>query len=464
MKHRTEFPTLLLALLLFAVSSLTGARGETASVCTRQRVDDYLSVYGGRSYRIEPDAFYESIQESYSVYEREGRHFAGTDAIIGYWNDDPRLIDKRWLAYILATSYHETATRMAPVRETLATSDERAVSILRNDYGKHPHRYANPYWEPNRETGHSYFGRGYVQITHDFNYKTADEQLGVGSRSESYFWNPHLALAPDESVLITYDGMVYGWFTNGRHCLLRHFRPNKRGDWHDARRIINGTNKADDIAEHASKFLIAIDAATVPYTYDMQRPTNAQTSDSVGAVQAGNAALTSSAARDKASGGDDATRANDASSKHLNTPEDGDPSPRMEAVRVVDVSVDADSHHEKVRMPERPATLNKKSWTPPPPVFSRNEADQTVLGEKLTGASSEQRTDLLSRAFGEFMRALWRLILAFGVMLQKLVMLAGLVLIGIWDILVIVCGWIVERATEAHSALNKDDLTVVEPT
>ena len=49
-------------------------------------------------------------------------------------------------------------------------------------------------------------------------------------------------------------------------------------------------------------------------------------------------------------------------------------------------------------------------------------------------------------------------------MLLKLVMLAGLVLIGIWDILVIVCGWIVERATEAHSALNKDGLTVVEPT
>lgn len=31
--------------------------------------------------------------------------------------------DDRWLAYVLATTYHETARTMQPVRETLAASD-----------------------------------------------------------------------------------------------------------------------------------------------------------------------------------------------------------------------------------------------------------------------------------------------------------------------------------------------------
>ena len=148
-----------------------------ASVCTRQRVGDYFDVYGVRDYYTisTPISFIKNVRDFYDIYEREGRHYAVTDAILRYWNNDPTLIDQRWSAYILATVYHETAAQMAPVRETLASSDERALSILRADYTRHPKRYANPYWEPHNKTSHSYFGRGYVHLTHDFNYKTADE-------------------------------------------------------------------------------------------------------------------------------------------------------------------------------------------------------------------------------------------------------------------------------------------------
>ncbi|WP_409526887.1 hypothetical protein [Rhizobium sp. G21] len=42
----------------------------------------------------------------------------GIDAILDAW-DEQGLSDARWLAYMLATAYHETGRRMEPVEENL---------------------------------------------------------------------------------------------------------------------------------------------------------------------------------------------------------------------------------------------------------------------------------------------------------------------------------------------------------
>lgn len=254
-----RFKPVALAAGLVAALAPTAPSAQSAGICSAANVDAYLSQQT-RSTKVDKETFYAAAQEVFPIYKKPGQHFSGTDAIIDAWNADPRLTDTRWLAYILATAYHETAFRMHPVREGLASSDESAIKILsRSNCCKN-----KTYWRVDPKTGRGYFGRGYVQLTWDYNYQRADKRFGVESEeydAGSYYWEPDNALAPDSSVKITYDGMIYGWFTG--HCLLRHFQPNKQGDWKDARRIINGLDRATDIGEHAQKFEEIIRQASI---------------------------------------------------------------------------------------------------------------------------------------------------------------------------------------------------------
>ncbi|TOE35570.1 hypothetical protein CGJ43_25525, partial [Vibrio parahaemolyticus] len=68
----------------------------------------------------------------------------------------------QYLAYVLATTYHETGHTMKPIEE----------------WGKGQGR---PYGEPDPETGQTYYGRGYVQLTWLANYIKA--KAAVYSRS-----------------------------------------------------------------------------------------------------------------------------------------------------------------------------------------------------------------------------------------------------------------------------------------
>lgn len=252
-------------LLSVAVAApLAGPALAQASLCSEANVNAYLNT-GQRQTRIDKAKFYSEIRDDFSIYRNEGDHYRGTDAILNYWNAHAELKDSRWLAYILATAYHETARKMFPVRETLASSDAQAISRL----SSHSCCRNSTYWHVVQETGKSYFGRGYVQLTWATNYKRADQRFSIDTnndRPSSYYWTPDLALQPDSSIRITYDGMIYGWFTG--HCLLRHFHPDREAAWKDARRIINGTDKAAKIAGEAQTFLTALRAAEVPASFD----------------------------------------------------------------------------------------------------------------------------------------------------------------------------------------------------
>jgi len=88
------------------------------------------------------------------------------------------------LAYVLATTYHETAHTMKPVRE----------------YG------GETYLKSKKD--YPYVGMGYVQLTWDYNYKKASSKLGV-----DFMKNPRLLLEPKHAVKILLVGMKEGWFT-----------------------------------------------------------------------------------------------------------------------------------------------------------------------------------------------------------------------------------------------------------
>ena len=169
----------------------------------------------------------------------------GFNAIFDAWDEVPELDFLDWIAYILATAWHETGEKMQPVRETFAATDEQAFQrvtafCLKKGKDNYARRHPN---------GNSYYGRGYVQLTHAVNYKTAGQKLGIGDR---LFDRPDDVLDPKMGARIIVNGMIGAWFTS--HKLTDHLNSHIR-DWKNARRIINGLDKADTIAGHAKMFV-----------------------------------------------------------------------------------------------------------------------------------------------------------------------------------------------------------------
>lgn len=126
------------------------------------------------------------------------------------------------LAYVLATAYHETAHTMKPVRE----------------YGGEPYLKSKKYYP--------YVGMGYVQLTWLDNYKKAGEKLGV-----DFVKNPKLLLEAKYAAPILILGMKEGWFTGKK---LSDYITLKSSDFRNARRIVNGMDRADLIAGYAKEY------------------------------------------------------------------------------------------------------------------------------------------------------------------------------------------------------------------
>lgn len=131
----------------------------------------------------------------------------------------------RQAAYMLATAKHETANTFAPIEE----------------YGRGK---GLPYGKPDPENGHIYFGRGYVQLTWARNYRTMGKALGL-----PLYAKPELALKYDVAYKIMSYGMTHGAFTG---VALSRYITDQRTDYVNARRIINGTDKAELIAGYAT--------------------------------------------------------------------------------------------------------------------------------------------------------------------------------------------------------------------
>lgn len=144
------------------------------------------------------------------------------EAIFDYW-ESKELSDLRWLAYILATAYHEVSQQMQPVREGFCKTDECSIAAVKS--------LGLDYWKPEPATGKSYFGRGFVQLTHASNYKRMGQKLNI-----DLYHNPDLALNLQIAVQILIEGMVDGEFTGKK---LKDFFNDSKTDWDDARDIVN---------------------------------------------------------------------------------------------------------------------------------------------------------------------------------------------------------------------------------
>lgn len=162
-----------------------------------------------------------------------------------------------WTAYVLATAFHETAHTMQPVKEANWLSDEAARRYFMRMYditGQRPD-VARRLGNLTPGDGATYAGRGYTQITGRRNYERAEQALGVPLVSQ-----PDLAMRPDIAAQIMRRGMVEGWFT-GRS--LGQFLPSA-GGFVQARRVINGLDRAELIAGYARQFQAALVAGEWP--------------------------------------------------------------------------------------------------------------------------------------------------------------------------------------------------------
>lgn len=178
---------------------------------------------------------------------------AGTTSILDEW-DRRKLTDIRWLAYMLATAKWETDHTMQPIVEKGGTA------YLTRNYdvrGSNPAR-AKKNGNTSPGDGPKYCGRGYVQLTWKNNYLTMTNLLAKAGIGADLVVNPELATRPDVAAFVMFQGMLDGVFTGKK--LADYFNP-KLTDWINARRIINGTDKAAPIAAIGKMFYADLAAA-----------------------------------------------------------------------------------------------------------------------------------------------------------------------------------------------------------
>ncbi|WP_024888866.1 peptidoglycan-binding protein [Luteimonas huabeiensis] len=141
--------------------------------------------------------------------------------------------DPRQIAYVLATAQHESQN----------------FTSLEEEHGRK--QAAQRGYEGNERTeggailglgAEEYFGRGYAHLTHWYNYQRLGAALG---RGDELLDNPSLAAEPEIAAGVLVVGMRDGLFT-GRG--LHHYITAENADHFNARRIVNGTDRASDIA------------------------------------------------------------------------------------------------------------------------------------------------------------------------------------------------------------------------
>lgn len=178
------------------------------------------------------------------------KQVSGLTSFLDWWEANLKDSDDRWLAYVLATAHHEVDTRMQPIKEY---GSARYFFEMYDKDGRRP-AVARQLGNTQRGDGVRFHGRGFVQLTGRRNYQDWSNRLGV-----DLVGNPDLALQTPIAVRIIFEGMRLGTFTGRK--LADYLNPN-RADWVNARRIINGVDKAQTIKSHALKYYAAISYTT----------------------------------------------------------------------------------------------------------------------------------------------------------------------------------------------------------
>jgi len=136
---------------------------------------------------------------------------------------------KPQIAYVVATAEWETARTFQPVREAFWKSEA---------------------WRRENLRYYPYYGRGFVQLTWQRNYATYGHILGVDLVND-----PDRAMDPAIGKFILVHGFKTGAFTGRK---ISDYVNDRKTDFVNARRCINGMDHAADIARLAKKYLATL--------------------------------------------------------------------------------------------------------------------------------------------------------------------------------------------------------------
>jgi predicted chitinase len=196
---------------------------------------------------IDPILFTHQFEQLFSSDEEEYYNVNNALSIATTLTADHMMVYLRWKAYALATVLAECGGNFQPITEEgdPAYFSKYAVGT---DLGKAL---------GNTEIGDDilYKGRGYVQITGRKNYQRFTYLLNVDLVND-----PDLALQKQIAYQILSAGMTRGLFTG--IGLLDYINASKC-DYVNSRRIINGLDRAKEIANNAIKFQSCLEASTI---------------------------------------------------------------------------------------------------------------------------------------------------------------------------------------------------------
>lgn len=190
----------------------------------------------------------------------------GIERNLDYWELNHPGSNLAWIAYSLATQWHETARTMSPICEHGGKS---YFFKMYDPHGTRPH-VAKDLGNTHAGDGAMFCGRGDVMLTGRSNYTRQGKKHGLDLVA-----NPELMLNPDVSIKVLIEGMLDGDFS----------RVKRGGSWYaasfdaftaddgtfnavDARRMINLTDKAHLIAGYHEIFLDGLVKALVDESFE----------------------------------------------------------------------------------------------------------------------------------------------------------------------------------------------------
>ena len=234
-------------LFLVKVGLINDASGKIASLESRPEDAPVLPVSAGAVVPVPrtasaAQAFFEKYGEQFEPLSDDGK--AVLTKLFSLIEKDKAMTDVRLVAYTLATIKWETANSFKPTAET--GSDEE----LEKRYG--------PATDIGRRLGNTeagdgarYKGRGYLQLTGRGNYSRVNEWLGLAGTDSDVVKQPERVMDPEIAYRVAGAMMSQGLVTGRK---LADFINNQNTDYTNARKIINGLNHAEEIANSAKKF------------------------------------------------------------------------------------------------------------------------------------------------------------------------------------------------------------------
>lgn len=227
------------------------------------------------------------------------------DRMLTYMENDMRLFDIRWMAYMFGTAYWEAAEtvvvgtrpdgrkikqwntvtpidetglgrnrdygrpvkveRLGPTRARITEWDGDQIEITEKGYdlkkgqdgGAEYSSAASPTYTNAKGDALTYFGRGYVQLTWWYHYAMASVAIG---RQFDLLWDPELAKDPDIAYLVMADGMLTGRHYANRRRIQTYIAGGST-NYTGARAIVNSADPQPTIVQAAQVFEAALLAA-----------------------------------------------------------------------------------------------------------------------------------------------------------------------------------------------------------